>query len=211
MISYFRAEAAATNPTRFHEWLESQARAGGLRRVYTQNIDDIETKLPNLRPDMLLLFYKPWARCVQLHGSIGRAYCTVCHGVFNTDDHDLWERCPRCAERNTRASIVGTLLPRIRLYGQDDGAVDDEAVQSVVAKDVQARLDGLLVVGTSLKVPGAIQIVLRLLRSVKLWADGGVSAWVNTDVSQTLPSSLKESFDLNVNIEADELAELLSI
>lgn len=36
----------------------------------------------------------------------------------------------------------------------------------------------LLIVGTTLKVPGAVKFVDRLLRPVRLFADGGITAWL---------------------------------
>jgi NAD+-dependent protein deacetylase SIR2 len=54
---YYRIETA--NPTQFHLILEALAEEGRLHRLYTQNIDRIDTQLPQLNTLILLPKKKP--------------------------------------------------------------------------------------------------------------------------------------------------------
>ncbi|KAI1108278.1 DHS-like NAD/FAD-binding domain-containing protein [Nemania sp. NC0429] len=182
-----------------------------VRRVYTQNIDGIERQLHGLHPSVPLPFRKPWPRCIQVHGDIRHAYCVVCRSIVALEPESFQgsrpPSCRSCASRQRRAAAIGVLRPRIRLYDQDDGAIDDEAIQLVVADDSRAPLDALLVVGTALRIPGAARLVDKLLASVRLFADGGVTAWVNPLVQP--PTSLASRFDLKVVVEAAALVDMV--
>ncbi|KAJ3562112.1 hypothetical protein NPX13_g8685 [Xylaria arbuscula] len=150
-------------------------------------------------------------RILMLHGDIRHAYCVVCRSIVVLEPESFQgsrpPSCRSCASRQRRAAAIGVLRPRIRLYDQDDGAIDDEAIQLVVADDSRAPLDALLVVGTALRIPGAARLVDKLLASVRLFADGGVTAWVNPLVQP--PTSLASRFDLKVSVEADALVDMV--
>jgi NAD-dependent histone deacetylase SIR2 len=79
---------------------------------------------------------------------------------------------------------------------------DDEAIGSVVKADMRTRPDALIVVGTTLKVPGVKRIVKEMCGIVRARKDG-VTVWINNDP----PPALKDyEWDLVVQGPCDQVA-----
>jgi NAD-dependent histone deacetylase SIR2 len=79
---------------------------------------------------------------------------------------------------------------------------DDEAIGSVVKADMRTRPDALIVVGTTLKVPGVKRIVKEMCGIVRDRKDG-VTVWINNDP----PPALKDyEWDLTVQGPCDHVA-----
>jgi NAD-dependent histone deacetylase SIR2 len=57
---------------------------------------------------------------------------------------------------------------------------DDEAIGSCTSLDLRVRPDAVIVVGTSLQVPGVRRIV-RAMCAVTTGERNGVNIWINTD------------------------------
>lgn len=191
-------------PTVFHTFMNKLACDGRLRRHYTQNIDCIERRLPNL-----------WGKTVQLHGRIDQAMCQYCgwsgpldSGRFCGADLPSCDRCEEIAiEREKlgkRRLGIGRLRPDVVLYGEENPK--GITIGTTAEQDVRKGPDVVLVVGTSLKVIGARRLVVELCRSAK--ARAGLTVWIGKDEP---PSNLRFPFDLLFHGDCDEVASLLSI
>lgn len=190
-------------PTSFHHFLDGLARNGCLLRHYTQNIDCIEHRLPNL-----------WEKTVQLHGRIDEAMCQYCgwNGPLVSDrfcGSDLPD-CSRCQEfalererMGKRRRGIGGLRPNVVLYGEENP--NGDMIGELTEQDLETGPEVVFVVGTTLKVPGARRLVTELCRAAK--AQGGSTVWISRDAP---PSALKLPLDLAFHGDCDEVASLLS-
>ena len=67
MFSDMYQRAQATSPTQFHHVLEAIAEEGRLHRLYTQNIDGLDTQLAPLKTQIPLPPKGPWPTTIQLY------------------------------------------------------------------------------------------------------------------------------------------------
>ncbi|KAI1797322.1 DHS-like NAD/FAD-binding domain-containing protein [Ganoderma leucocontextum] len=125
-------------------------------------------------------------KCIPLHGTLQLMHCLTCTHSFPLRDYIDFlvsgtpPPCPQCtALEETRQLIgkrsrgVGKLRPSVVLYNEDHK--DGEEVGNVVRKDLmgsskgkgRAGADLLLVVGTSLRVPGTKRIVREFSKAVR--------------------------------------------
>ncbi|RDX57501.1 DHS-like NAD/FAD-binding domain-containing protein [Lentinus brumalis] len=125
-------------------------------------------------------------RCIPLHGTLQFMHCQTCTHSFPLRDYvgslkdGTPPACPQCtAIEETRQLVgkrsraVGRLRPSVVLYNEDHK--DGEEVGNVVRKDLmgsakgkgRAGADLLLVVGTSLRVPGTKRIVREFSKAVR--------------------------------------------
>ena len=81
---------------------------------------------------------------------------------------------------------------------------DDEAIGSVTKDDLRRRPDAVIVVGTTLKVPGVRRIVREMCGSVRD-RRGGVAIWINNDLPP-VAKDLEDCFDIVVQANCDEVA-----
>jgi len=137
---------------------------------------DMPGRLPSPPPEI--------PRCIPLHGTLGTMHCVSCTHVFPLRDHlkhlssGIPPYCPECTTlekvrqmSGKRSRGVGKLRPSVVLYNEDHK--DGEHVGEVVRKDLTGtspRADLLLVVGTSLRVPGTKRIVREFSKAVRLRA-----------------------------------------
>ncbi|KAI1781655.1 DHS-like NAD/FAD-binding domain-containing protein, partial [Ganoderma leucocontextum] len=143
------------------------------------------------RPDQLSTSRLPsppaeTPKCIPLHGTLQRMHCVTCTQSYHLRDYIDFlvsgtpPPCPQCtALEETRQLIgkrsrgVGKLRPSVVLYNEDHK--DGEEVGNVVRKDLmkcsqgkgRAGADLLLVVGTSLRVPGTKRIVREFSKAVQ--------------------------------------------
>ena len=125
-------DAATPSPT--HKFLAALARAGKLRRVYTQNIDSLETRAG-----------VPASAVVQCHGSLEKAACVVCGAaapmsrVSKAAAAGSVAWCRKCRKGAVKPSIVffHEALP--------------SRFHTCLAKDLHAA-DMVMVMGSSLSV-----------------------------------------------------------
>ncbi|KAL4916258.1 DHS-like NAD/FAD-binding domain-containing protein [Aspergillus aurantiobrunneus] len=214
MVRSLSEEAEKTSPTAFHHMLARLGRDNRLTRLYTQNIDGIETSMPPLATQIPLNVKAPWPRTIQLHGSLEKMVCQKCRHM-STFDRVMFDRpdapeCPECVmtnqfrmETGQRSHGIGKMRPRIVLYNEHNP--DEEAITSVMNADIRSRPDALIVVGTSLKIPGVRRLV-KSLCSVIRSRRNGVTMWINNE-----PPSGKEfedCFDLVVKGDCEEVARL---
>ncbi|KAL1890184.1 hypothetical protein Cpir12675_005500 [Ceratocystis pirilliformis] len=206
-------------PTPFHHMLASLAEEGRLLRLYTQNIDCIDTGLEPLASNVPLNQKGPWPRTIQLHGSVRHMACSKC-GFLGELQSELFDgpippECAQCLEEELvrmnfarkRSQGVGKLRPRIVLY--NEGNPDEEAIGAVSLADIRARPDAVIVVGTTMKIPGLKRLVRELCAVTRDRRDG-FTAWINLE-PEPQTAEFRDCWDLVVKAKCDDVATLLSL
>ena len=125
-------------------------------------------------------------RCIPLHGTLQTMHCQICSHSFPLlqyrpsliSGHP--PSCPECTSLETTRQLVGKrprgigkLRPNVVLY--NEAHKDGEGVGEVVQKDLigsskgkgRSGADLLLVVGTSLRVPGTKRMVREFAKAVR--------------------------------------------
>lgn len=206
-------------PTSFHHMLASIAHDRRLMRLYTQNVDCLDTSLEPLRTNIPLNNKGPWPVTIQLHGGLEKMQCTKCNQVANFDGSRFQGAepplCKDCEQHDIvrttfagkRSHGVGRLRPRMVLYNEYNP--DEDAIGRVSQADLRRVPDAVIVVGTSLKVPGVRRIVRELCQATRSKRDG-FTAWINLDPVPQGPD-MKDIWDLVVRGKSDDVASLLSL
>ncbi|KAG5644371.1 hypothetical protein DXG03_008599 [Asterophora parasitica] len=125
-------------------------------------------------------------RCIPLHGTLQLVHCQICNCSYPLEEHlpllssGLPPDCPECTSMEEtreligkRARGIGKLRPSVVLY--NEAHKDGEGVGDVVQKDLigsskgkgRGGADLLLVVGTSLRVPGTKRMVREFAKAVR--------------------------------------------
>lgn len=118
-------------------------------------------------------------RCIPLHGTLATLYCPHCSHTVPTDAYlsilasGMTTSCPACGEIEEMRAImgersrgVGRLKPDVVLYGESHK--EGEKIGTITRRDLMgARPDLLIVVGTSLKVPGTRLLVKELSKVIR--------------------------------------------
>lgn len=206
-------------PTAFHRFLARLSTEGRLLRLYTQNVDGLESSLPPLATQVPLNHKAPWPQTIQLHGGLEKMMCQKCRHISDFQAH-LFEGptpplCPQCVAADTlrtahagkRSHGVGRLRPRIVLYNEHNP--DDEAIGAVTTADFRTRPDAVVVVGTSMKIPAVRRIVHEMCQIVRDRREG-TTIWINRD---PVPpgKDLENLWDLVVKADSDEVARLAGL
>lgn len=213
MVRSLSEKTKSAEPTAFHHLLATLAQEGRLLRLYSQNVDGIDTSLPPLQTQIPLPKKGPWPKTIQLHGGLDKMVCTKCHtlsefdaGLFNGP---VPPACSNCEENDAvrqvaekRSHGIGRLRPRMVLYNEFNP--DDEAIGSVASTDLRARPDAIIVVGTTLKVPGVRRIAREMCAVVRDRRDG-VTIWINNE-PEPPGKDLADCWDLVVRGPCDEVA-----
>ena len=213
------SEKAKAKPTAFHRLVARLAAEGRLLRLYTQNIDGIETALPPLATEVPLKHKAPWPRTIQLHGGLEKMICQKCRHISNFEA-ELFEgptppQCPECVsldslrtiEAGKRSHGIGRLRPRIVLYNEHNP--DEEAIGAVTTSDLRQRPDAVIVVGTSLKI-GAVKRIVREMCGIVRDRKIGTAIWINRD-PVPLRKEFEDAFDLIVKGDADQVAKIAGL
>ncbi|KAI8958723.1 DHS-like NAD/FAD-binding domain-containing protein [Daldinia sp. FL1419] len=206
-------------PTPFHHLVASLAKEGRLLRLYTQNVDGLDTSMPPLATNVPLNTKGPWPKAIQLHGGLAKMVCSKCSEISDFDG-SLFEGpeaplCKGCEETDNvrtshagkRSHGIGRLRPRMVLYNEYNP--DEESIANVVRADIRARPDAVIVVGTSMKIPGVRNMVKDMCRVARERKDG-VTAWINLDPEPT-GADLKNCWDLVVQGKCDDVASLVHL
>lgn len=210
-------EVAKTKPTKFHEMLARLGKENRLKRLYTQNIDGLETSMKPLETEIPLNVKGRWPVTIQLHGSITKMVCQKCRYLCALDPDRFCEadppECEECSVKNEHRTItgqrshgVGRMRPRIVLYNEHNP--DEEAITSVMNADVRARPRVLVVAGTSLKIPGVRRLVKSLCTVIRSRKDG-VTMFINNE--PPIGKEFENCFDLIVQGSTDEVADLVKL
>jgi NAD+-dependent protein deacetylase SIR2 len=183
-------------------------------RLYTQNVDGIDTALEPLATTVPLNPKGPWPRTIQLHGGLEKMVCTKC-GELSNFNGALFEgpnppSCISCeALEHVRTTVagkrshgIGRLRPRIVLYNEFNP--DEEAIGAVTRTDIRNRPDAVIVVGTSLKVPGVRRIAREMCAAARSRRDG-FTAWINNG-PEPMGNEFKDCWDLVVRGDCDAVA-----
>ena len=214
MVSTLSKLVSDAKPTAFHEMLATLASEGRLMRLYTQNVDGIDTSLPPLVTNVPLEPKGPWPRTIQLHGSLEKMVCSKCStlskfeaALFNGPQPPPCQACVehdkvRTDEAGKRSHGIGRLRPRMVLY--NEGNPDEDAIGSVVTADLRSRPDAIIVVGTSLEIPGVKRIVREMCKVVRGRRDG-VAVWINRG-PPPVAKEFEDCWDLVVAGDCDKVA-----
>ncbi|KAI1126093.1 DHS-like NAD/FAD-binding domain-containing protein [Nemania abortiva] len=206
-------------PTPFHHLLASLSREGRLLRLYTQNVDGLETSMEPLSTVVPLQLKGPWPKTIQLHGGLEKMVCSKCNEISQFDA-SLFEGpqaplCKGCEETDNvrtshagkRSHGIGRLRPRMVLYNEYNP--DEEAIANVFRADLRARPDAVIVVGTSMKIPGVRNMVKDMCKKTRDRRDG-ITAWINLDPEPS-GADLKNCWDLVVRGKCDDVASLVHL
>lgn len=219
MVRKLSRMAENAKPSAFHRFLARLAVEGRLLRLYTQNVDGLETSLPPLATQIPLSHKAPWPQTIQLHGGLEKMMCQKCRHVSDFQAH-LFDGptpplCPQCVAADNlrtthagkRSHGVGRLRPRIVLYNEHNP--DDEAIGAVTRADFRTRPDAVIVVGTSMKIPAVRRIVHEMCQIVRDRREG-TTIWLNRD---PVPpgKDLENCWDLVVKGDCDEVARLAGL
>ncbi|KAL9604465.1 MAG: hypothetical protein Q9219_000430 [cf. Caloplaca sp. 3 TL-2023] len=211
--------ASNAKPTAFHHLLATLGSQGRLMRLYTQNVDGIDTSLTPLATSVPLASKGPWPRTIQLHGGLEKMVCSKCSHLSDFEPA-LFEGpspppCRQCVEADKvrtahagkRSHGIGRLRPRIVLYNEHNP--DDEAIGTVVSSDLRGRPDAVIVVGTSMKIPGVRRIVREMCGVVRARRDG-LAVWVNRD-PPPIGKEFEDCWDLVVKGSSDDVANFANM
>ncbi|KAK4168614.1 DHS-like NAD/FAD-binding domain-containing protein [Cladorrhinum sp. PSN259] len=206
-------------PTAFHHMLASIAHEGRLMRLYTQNIDTLETQMPPLATKVPLNTKGPWPTTIQLHGGLEKMVCSKCNHLapfnatlFDGPEAPLCENCRAQDEVRTtwggkRSHGIGRLRPRIVLYNEYNP--DEEAIGNVSKADMRRVPDAVIVVGTTLKIPGVRRLVKEFCQLTRSRRDG-ITAWLNID-PEPPGAEFKDCWDFVIKGKSDDIAELVNL
>ena len=216
MVRSLASVVNGAKATAFHHLLATLADEGRLLRLYTQNVDGIDVEMKPLQTEIPLPKKGPWPRTVQLHGSLKKMVCVKC-GDLKDFDPDLFDgpnppSCGSCIdldkvrteEAGKRSHGIGKLRPRMVLYNEHNP--DAEAIGTVVTADLRARPDAIIVVGTSMEIPGVQRMVREMCGVIRDRKDGKC-IWVNRSPPPTGPK-YPDSWDLIVAGDCDRVAQL---
>ena len=214
MVRNLSRLSSEAKPTAFHHMLATLGEQGRLMRLYTQNVDGIDTSLTPLATSVPLARKGPWPRTIQLHGGLEKMVCSKCNYLSDFQpalfDGPHPPPCTQCVETDKvrtdhagkRSHGIGRLRPRIVLYNEHNP--DDEAIGTAVSSDLRARPDAVIVVGTSMKIPGVRRIVREMCGVVRSRRDG-MAVWVNHDPPPP-GKEFEECWDLIVKGSSDDVA-----
>lgn len=214
MVRSLSHQAKSAKPTAFHHLIATLADEGRLLRLYSQNVDGIETSLEPLATQVPLPQKAPWPKTVLLHGGLEKMVCVKCNDVKDFDpelfDGPIPPACVVCKEADEvrtlhagkRSHGIGKLRPRMVLYNEN--GPDEEAIGSVTTADLRSRPDAVIVVGTTLKVPGVRRIVREMVNTVRDRKDG-FTVWVNNE-PEPKGQDLENCWDLVVRGPCDAVA-----
>lgn len=174
-IGLLKELAKKAKPTTCHKLIAHLRDFNLLTRHYTQNIDGLESKA-GLCCDG---FTTKETESVLLHGTLDCIKCIMCMDTQPFSDSVIEEykkgnsvECTACLKASEarkaagrRASAVGIYRPDIVLYNEAHAQGDE--ISELLAHDLAKGPDALLVVGTSLKVPGVRRMVKDIAKAVR--------------------------------------------
>ncbi|XTI89227.1 DHS-like NAD/FAD-binding domain-containing protein [Cenococcum geophilum] len=138
----------SAKPTAFHHLLATLAHNGRLLRLYSQNVNGINTTIEPLR--------------TKLHRCVREIVYLKCYRVSNFQA-ELFNGPiqPICADYKDNNKF------RIKAGKRSHGNPNDKAIRSVIMSDLRARPDAFIVASTTLKVLGVRRIIREICRLVR--------------------------------------------
>jgi NAD+-dependent protein deacetylase SIR2 len=194
--------------------------AGKLLRLYTQNIDGLEERAG--LSSKLPASGGVYARTIELHGNLESQTCLYCSKwdiPFSKDDLDNCSKgippfCSGCVEKpatdNSRRysersnQFQGRLRPTMILYNERHPRGDH--IADIIRYDCRQEPDLLMVMGTSLKIPGVKGMIMNI--AAKVHGNGGIVVYIDRKI---LPqkSCWKNVFDYQLVGELDWIVTVL--
>lgn len=212
LIASLAKKAFLAEPTHFHTLLQLLNRRNKIKRIYTQNIDGLESKAGF---DLDTGVNLSSLRCIPLHGTLFQLRCSLCstrrplENYFHDLERGELPHCGSCeavrierASNEKRLRSSGVLRADIVLYQEETDA--GELIMDAVSTDVQNVSEGnvLFVVGTSLKIPG-INKIIKLIGSAVDKVNGHV---IYLDLKAP-PTSLAKRFSMCIEGDCQVFAE----
>ncbi|KAJ1948335.1 NAD-dependent deacetylase hst3, partial [Linderina macrospora] len=169
---------------------------------------------------------KTFTKAVQLHGDLENVVCTICFTKYPFTEQLAEEfregappPCPHCKEIETlrdmvgkRSIAAGVLRPDIVLYNECHPQGD--LIGALSEYDLRRRPDLLIVIGTSLKIPGVKRMVKEMSRCVQSCtvrakrAGAGKAIFINRDDP---PKGWDGVFDYFISGDSDEAVSHLPL
>ena len=158
-------------------------------------------------------------RVVLLHGSLHHVICTSCDSktgftglVEETFRQGLAMVCPECEliqsvreAGGLRRRSIGILRPNIVLYNEPHPRGD--WVASIFEADLKRKPDLLLIIGTSLRIPGCKQFIKRASKSVRVRK--GKVIFIN-NLPPTSPKEWIDVFDAHLMGDCNDIVQKIS-
>lgn len=220
-FGYLHLFVDATLPGPMHRFLHHLHSLGKLLRCYTQNIDGLEYKAGFQQSGGKGVAH-PYhnmsdATIVPLHGDLMMARCNKCTQIVPYTP-EIVRRfvelepafCTHCAMASRRRqvnglrAINGTLRANVVFYGEPN-PVGEEIAKCQQADEAKSP-DLLLIVGTSLKVDGTMQLIRKMSKAVHESEFGAV---IMVNMEKPAPSKMTGVIDYFVQMECGHFTELL--
>lgn len=154
-------------PNIVHKYLKYLEDKNILKCLITQNIDGLHTKAKS-------------KNVLEIHGSIYRNYCSICHKFYTAKEVFNTKGIPKC-------TCKGIIKPDVVLYEE---SLNDTFIEAI--KEVQ-KADTLLVLGTSLNVYPACNLInyfkgnnLILINKDKTKYDNIANIVINDDLRNVI-------------------------
>ena len=134
--AFYRENLNSLNakPNSTHLYLKKLEDEGKLKAIITQNIDGLHTKAGN-------------KKVYEIHGTIYKNYCTLCHEFYCAEEIFKEKSIPKCKK------CGGIVKPDVVLYGEMLPPCFEEAQYLITQADL------LIVIGTSLLVQPASSLI----------------------------------------------------
>jgi len=213
MIDEMGIKVKAAKPTPFHRLMGRLADAGWLLRLYTPNVDGLDTDMPSLAK--IEGGANRWPIAIPLHGRLDTLFCGSCRQSYPFKrslfkNETATAQCTGCLKfpirtRSGRLSVLtkpSLLRPRMLFY-DDPLDLDGELISAAFKFDLQQKVDSVLVVGTSLsrEVQGVRKIVQCLCNPDRNGRRHTI--WINP---QPPPRDLEKFFSIVILAESDYVA-----
>ncbi|KAL2211178.1 hypothetical protein CC79DRAFT_1353329 [Sarocladium strictum] len=205
----FYDRATGASPTITHRWLGQLAQSGRLLRLYTTNIDDLESQVPSLQVPQLTTQKRGqgadrelWTvnnndagpHTIQLHGRVTHMRCRRC-GVLAATRPSLFREPP---------SPNGSRLDPV-MYNDPDGHPLGSSIGRAMDRDAASMPDALLIIGSSL--PSQIQALQNMAaRMAGLIPDDKVIAWINPVAPPNIAIGQGRPCFFGIPLAADDVA-----
>ncbi|KAF9513947.1 hypothetical protein BS47DRAFT_1282622, partial [Hydnum rufescens UP504] len=189
LMAEMKRKVDISTPSPTHDFIHKLDSKGKLLRWYTQNVDGLEQRAQSTGTggDAAASLsdghtINKDVKVIRLHGDINHVICSLCHSVFVWEP-DVMESfkqgippsCPHCTQlndnrirRGKRGISIGTLRPDIVMYGESHR--HGVEIGEVSGCDMASSPDLVIILGTSLGVPGTCSLVKRF--SEKLGSQG---------------------------------------
>lgn len=241
-ISELKASCDAASPSDTHHFMKRLSDLGLLLRSYTQNIDDLERRAGlrvfdggvetvvesvgvKKRESLGGAGLPARPNVIPLHGTLSTLVCTVCRYRVSFGESAVaqYEKgkvvaCQKCQERSNereqrgrRRLQSGIYRPDIVLYNEHHPQGD--LIAEFVSLDLDVRPSTVIVMGTSLRIPGLKRLVKDMAKAVQRKRQSGEDRAGHVIFINRTPASRAEwkgVFDAELLGDCDKWVNLLS-